>query len=177
MKERPILMSAPMVRAILAGRKSQIRRPYKVKNGQSHPKLNDLPAMQQAARLCPLGTVGDRLWVRETWAWYGCEYLRDEVVYRADGMDLPTEFGRWRPSIHMPRWASRVMLEITDVRVERLCKISEADAIAEGFAGHDPIAGFADTWNEIYSGLSWANNPWVWVIDFRRVDEQSTKSK
>ena len=145
--------------------------------------------------------------MRETWAWYGCERLRDEVVYRADGVELPAGFEYWRPSIHMPRWASRITLEITDVRVVQLHKISEADAIAEGlkaiskdggrtykygvpdFEGYPgeggwrwaewkicPRAAFKKLWESAYGPGSF-NDKWVWVIEFRRVDEQSTKSK
>jgi hypothetical protein len=182
MKERSILFSGPMVRAILAGTKTQTRRGVKrldVRAGMPQPENDSLLS------LCsPYGQPGDRLWVRETWAWFGCERLPCEVLYRADGhTKLYDGYGRWRPSIHMPRWASRILLEITDVRVERLCDISEADARAEGIkvdeCGHaireeDHVAwggarsAFADLWASINGPDSWAANPWVWVISFRR---------
>lgn len=220
MKERPILMSAPMVRAILAGRKTQTRRPLKqqppARKGiwsyvacSTEPKWRDtfcyawpdangktysIRGRESCLHFSPPCLPGDRLWVRETWAWYGCEYLRDEVVYRADGVDLPAEFEHWRPSIHMPRWASRIALEITGVRVERLNEISEADAIAEGieqtdpFFGcpcwrdymeadpeassfpDDPVGSYASLWEALHGSDSWEQNPWVWVIEFRKVE-------
>ncbi len=139
---------------------------------------------------CPFGQVGDRLWVRETWQGplVAEQHLEDYRVnadkfqtpefceYAADGGARP-EFcdlddnarQGWRPSIHMPRWASRITLEITGVRVERLQDISEADAIAEGGTKHFNIDWFGPLWASIYGGDSWNANPWVWVIEFRRV--------
>ncbi len=135
------------------------------------------------AHLCPYGQIGDRLWVRETWA-----INPDDggAVYRATDPDWEVcEGWAWRPSIHMPRWASRITLEITDARVERLQRITEEDAIAEGcdhkvqyvngteFVGepcckHD----YANLWNGLYaaSGYGWTVNPWVWVVAFKRVE-------
>lgn len=150
MKERQILFSAPMVRAILEGRKTQTRRAVKMKpwhsieerdDGQQWPWMYDGDRDADYWLPCPYGQPGDRLWVRETWAPYDdyTMHLRaqGDVFYRADCLqDFKTD-GRWRPSIHMPRWASRILLEITDVRVERLQDISEEDAIAEG-ARHFP---------------------------------------
>lgn len=226
MKERPILMSAPMVRAILAGRKTQIRRPLKqqppARKGiwsyvacSTEPKWRDtfcyawpdangktysIRGRESCLHFSPPCLPGDRLWVRETWAWYGCEYLRDEVVYRADGVDLPAEFEHWRPSIHMPRWSSRITLEITGVRVERLNEISEADAIAEGLktlskdGGQTYKHGIPDVDGlPCGAGWKWADwevcpraafkklwestcgpnsfdDKWVWAIEFRRVE-------
>lgn len=197
MKERPILMSAPMVRAILDGRKTQTRRPLKHQPPDcagvwsfvacsTNPEWRDtfcyswpdangnsysVRGRESCMHISPLCFTGDRLWVRETWAWYPLEEDASCVIYRADCKSEdrpPAEFGTWKPSIHMPRWASRITLKITDVRVEQLREITAEDATAEGFTGHDPTAGFADAWNEIYGGLSWANNHWVWVIEFRR---------
>jgi len=140
---------------------------------------------------CPYGQPGDRLWVRETWQsvpfgphrdWPGCPDLRPQkpsewnrtavVIWRADGEMPGSEI--WRPSIHMPRWASRITLEITGVRVERVQEISEADMYAEGLDRApygDPSAGFQVLWDEINGsrGYGWASNPWVWVLEFQRV--------
>ena len=140
MKERPILFSGPMVRAILSGTKTQTRRvlkpqPYFDNRGllwwewsRSAGSASIDPVGQPSdewLKHCPYGAPGDVLWVRETWAPSDLA----PVLYRADG---PVRNGRWRPSIHMPRWASRLSLRIKSVRVERLQDITEADAIAEG---------------------------------------------
>lgn len=216
MKERPILFSAPMVRAILAGQKTQTRRASKP---VKHPDLGNLydpgalvmerEPQHVIDRACPYGQPGDRLWVRETWLpdppadddawddnfctyveWSGCGSRIDSVptqlqkpdhcIYREgwDGHDLI-----WRPSIHMPRWASRILLEITDVRVERLQDISETDALAEGVKSCEAELDTGGNWyapEELYSMLwtkingwgdrGWNANPWVWVVEFRRVD-------
>lgn len=151
---------------------------------------------------CPFGIVGDRIWVRETFqgplfdyeqmeAYLedGSEFEKPEFcVYKADGKPAPEFFDaddnlhcRWRPSIHMPRWASRILLEITSVRVERLNGMSEEDARAEGCGGgHDSIPGymysatphehFHYVWASIYGEESWLSNPWVWVIEFKRIE-------
>lgn len=138
---------------------------------------------------CPFGQIGDRIWVRETFA----SIFKDEgpVCYRAT--DSSMHSGAWKPSIHMPRWASRITLEITDIRVERIQDISEQDAIAEGVKGLekslaggtekiDPDSGlefamimdpkfcYQLLWNSIYG--NWNENPWVWVIEFKRIDTQ-----
>ncbi|PMQ16747.1 hypothetical protein [Janthinobacterium sp. AD80] len=140
---------------------------------------------------CPHGQPGDRLWVRETWY---CDHFevqkgpymevpeaRDLLVYRADG-EHPYEAEQpiWRPSIHMPHWASRILLEIVSVRVERLNDCSDADARAEGTpGGHGvipsynynatPSEHYSHMWEAINGAGSWAANPWVWVIEFERV--------
>ena len=179
MKERPILFSAPMVRALLAGTKTQTRRTC------NHPGLKDLSYIVNCGdgwwgdeegdfqARCPYGQPGDRLWVRETFC---DDWLADAggVAYRADGgMDAEMfDAGcTWRPSIHMPRSLSRITLEVTGVRVERLQDISEADAIAEGtpfpFGGW--VGGYQKLWESINGPGSWDLNPWVWVVEFKRV--------
>ena len=139
MTERPILFSASMVQALLAGTKTQTRRVVKITHRTPGLAACLEPAdpawvrTKPAAELCPYGKPGDRLWVRETWAWFGNERDPSEVLYRADGhTKLYDGYGGWRPSIHMPRWASRITLEVTDVRVERLQAISVDDLLAEG---------------------------------------------
>jgi hypothetical protein len=172
MSERPILFNAPMVRAILNGSKTQTRR-------VAIPKRSIEPMTDE----CPYGQRGDRLWVREAWT---VNLTGDPKhggpgtvpIYRAEH---PHAADRWRPSIHMPRWASRITLEITAVRVERLRNISEADARAEGVTrpvpmlDDDPstyVDAFGDLWASINGPGSWDANPWVWVIEFRRVEGQ-----
>ena len=212
MKERPILFSAPMVRAILDGSKTQTRRVVKPQpiEDRLHDHVerkyglftwwagNRTFSIQHQAR-CPYGQPGDRLWVRETWnvthhsqlapgeniAKSAEDCVRDNngfmpscaegVVYAADGVTSHPVHGkaRWRPSIHMPRWASRILLEITDVRVERLQDISEADAISEGVQHstlNDPRVEYRWLWESINGPDSWAANPWVWVIEFQRIE-------
>jgi len=146
---------------------------------------------------CPFGQLGDRLWVRETWSTdFANYYPNDRVWYAADDnrrLDIEVVDGvrgiyspesdvhvpfRWRPSIHMPRWASRITLEITGVRVERLASVSNEDARAEGYpadraadgGNSDPWLWFRDLWDGIYPEQSFKVNPWVWVIEFRRVE-------
>lgn len=187
-KERPMLFSAPMVRAILDGRKTQTRR-----------------IMKDPFNGFPHGKPGDRLWVRETWAnvdtaptWNGAAMCEEsQIVYRADFGPEPVDWN-WRPSIHMPRAASRINLEITGIRVERLNDISESDAVAEGIESFRPVPGdgpgspydgyiykdytgknavpyfitdpresFRTLWESINGPGSWGKNPWVWVIDFQ----------
>lgn len=203
--ERPILFSAPMVRAILDGRKTQRRRIVKppMKWGERFPVCN--PAAMAAdhsvwwwdgefdrvgvAQSCPYGATGDRLYVRETWR---AEARFDNfkpreiaagnlISYDADypDRDRPNNGcrGKTRVSIHMPRWASRITLEITDVRVERLNDISEADATAEGTQEPSlvPIVGvawsergmYAKLWEHINGAGSWGANPWVWAVTFK----------
>ena len=200
-KERPILFSGPMVRAIIEGRKTQTRRVIKPKHeffvDDGHDGINRVyypcyvtgePEPQEI--LCPYGSVGERLWVRETWA--VVPKVSDDgpkhkakgdgtgATWRADWNGNPSGFP-WKPSIHMPRWASRITLEVTGVRVERLNDISEADAQAEGCDGNYQIgyipayqAGpfsyhFAQLWESINGPGSWSLNPWVWVVEFKRV--------
>jgi hypothetical protein len=206
MKERPILFSAPMVRALLDGSKTQTRRVVKTQPDEYAVMLGDQcllvhdssPGMHNSELIsCPYGQPGDRLWVRETFAMYpyaGNDGAAGEV-YRANGNvtdEMLRALGRkWTPSIHMPRWASRIDLEITGVRVERLQDCSEADAKAEGAEPYDvagltaaelalldaplmdPVTpyknGYALLWESLNGPGSWDANPWVWVIEFRRV--------
>lgn len=206
MKERPILFSDEMVRAILEGRKSQTRRvlKYQLPSGVEVKSVapwadglyriehtpDPLPGGGQiiAARVCcPYGVPGDRLWIRESWS---CADPKREAEYPAAGEQdvyyratesYPDQL-RWRPSIHMPRWASRLILELTDVRVERLQEISEEDAKAEGVTlvcmkgweeSRKYRIRFHEVWDELNAkrGFGWARNPWVWILTFKRVEE------
>ena len=213
-KERPILFSGPMVRAILESRKMVTRREIKPTmrsadlqfdlqqetDGSWHPYHTfdesrfDRNGTEHPIK-CPYGQPGDRLWVRETWARVGNTdpgYLVYRATYPAclpPGLErVPADIRdagyRWRPSIHMPRVNSRILLEITAVRIERLQDISEEQASAEGVqkdhrkwfrsdeGGHaHPCAvdAFADLWCSINGHESWGANPWVWVVEFKRV--------
>lgn len=235
MKEKPIFFSEEMVLAVLAGRKTQTRRPvkFKFRDGcrdastlqvgnycTGHPRSGfvlrggaggcwkDVTHPLQ----CPYGNKGDRLWVRETWS--DVNYDGSEAIaYRADsevnllsndstflddvGVFNPHDVrlaklhfgnwyadliagteGRWRPSIHMPRWASRIQLEITNVRIERLKHVPREGVLAEGYPierqewanEYDPFIWFKDLWGSIYGDKHWDTNPWVWVVEFRRCE-------
>jgi len=170
-----------MVRAILDGRKTMTRRRIGkpvCKLYEGWPQYWAGPCDCQPIR-CPYGQPGDRLWVRETWA----ENIDGDVVYRADNGVAESMMDRWRPSIYMPRRASRITLEVTGVRVERLNEISADDAVAEGVVddgrpgmiypnGAPPIVNaFWRLWNGLNEkrGYGLVNNPWVWVVEFRRV--------
>lgn len=221
MKERPILFSGSMVRAILDGRKTMTRRVVKPQppttteavqtfhhpDPRPHFWANDGASLLDWAQPCPYGEVGDRLYVRETWQHSNHPFGPYEpdclVFYRADYLDDPLgpdlERSRdgirreWRPSIHMPRSVSRVTLEVTGVRVERLQDISEADAIAEGIRQHDDRNGwvnectlpdgkrhfdasaygmYCQLWDSLNAarGYGWNVNPWVWVVEFERIE-------
>jgi hypothetical protein len=206
--ERPISFSDPMVRAILDGRKTQTRRVVKPQPPADHPFpqpcVNDgyywndskddhddvsFWPTYSTCLPCPYGKPGDRLWVREAWA--VVPHVTDNgpkhrakgdgtgVTWQADWNANPSGF-KWKPSIHMPRWASRITLEITSVRVERLGDISEADAISEGVlidgignpGGPMRVSqrAFKIFWQAINGPESWAQNPWVWVIEFQKVE-------
>ncbi|HDZ2709453.1 hypothetical protein AAHW74_14650 [Klebsiella pneumoniae] len=206
--ERGMIFNAEMVRAILDGRKTQTRRPIKWKqtrfpeigereDGSKWPWSEDAVHAFDFWHPCPFGSVGDRIWVRETFQGPLFDfdlmdsYCKDSTpfeksefcVYKADGVPAPEFYDAddelhccWRPSIHMPRWASRILLEITDVRVERLKSISDRDALREGCSAADMKSGdcvadvFARLWASIYGSDSWNANPWVWVIEFKRVE-------
>lgn len=175
MKERPILFSGEMVRSILEGRKTQTRR---VMRHQAGAEL--------AFQNCPYGQPGDRLWVREMFATLDCHH--GQTVYRADGEKNLADM-TWKPSIHMPRRAARLTLEIVRVRGEKLNDISEEDAEAEGARRGiwcndgvlcDPMDeddekrasfrhGYGFLWETINGPGSWDKNPWVWVVEFRRL--------
>lgn len=227
--ERGMIFNSDMVRAILDGRKTQTRRVMKVQ--PQYPEFGirriiESPIIKEIGMylwsqtdacgvkvrskpfVCPFGSVGDRIWVRETFQGPLFDfdqmdaYCKDSTpfekaqfcVYKADGKPAPEYYDAddnlhcgWRPSIHMPRWASRITLEITDVRVERLNAISEEDARAEGItdggclncgepepcacANPEPDAtdAFACLWQSIYGQENWNANPWVWVIEFKRI--------
>lgn len=188
MKERPILFSGPMVRAILDGRKTQTRRivkninPTLIESGASASQIAN-------ALTCPYGSPGDRLWVRESFSswhhgyhWYECTRegrspaSASNVFYR-ETHHFPDDDQKWVPSIFMPRWASRIMLEVTDIRAERLHEITEDDVRAEGVfpymiadASPPTMTGqFRLLWEQINGTGSWDVNPWVWVISFKRI--------
>lgn len=198
MKERPIIFSGPMVRAILDDRKTQTRRvlkpqpaglfcgpevytPLKVrKNGQEYdgdPVFGIYCPDGEWGTVCPYGQPGDRLWVRETALFWNSKSGPTKVAaYKSDGYEL--EHGeRWTSPIHMPRWASRITLEIVSVRVERLQDITDADIRAEGIepdrASNHPrgvyYTSLMASWQSIHGLESWYANPWVWVVDFRRI--------
>lgn len=219
-RERPILFSAPMVRAILAGRKTQTRRIVKpqpdaeaidvfcwlaghLRNAPNGCAEDGLYVRKKTglhfATHSLYGVPGDRLWVRERWAPLsdahpevaknpGADALASRGFFAADAAseeEANSWVTRWRPSIHMPRSMSRITLEITGVRVERLQDISEADAKAEGvsnlssFPHWDPTRNIAITphvhnfmklWWDINGADSWAANPWVWVVEFKRLE-------
>ena len=206
MSDKPIIFSGPMVRAILEGTKTQTRRVVKPQPPETHVicGVNDFFWLEGKSEpggcpetTCPHGQPGDRLWVRETHSFWCHSIEAVGVEYAAGGEDKIVEFPhkvgmpslavqlrrnrdgarKKRPSIYMPRWASRLTLEITAVRVERLRDISEEDAKAEGCARTEDEHGiysatvaYCELWESIHGAGSWALNPWVWVIEFRRVE-------
>lgn len=214
-KERPLLFTGPMVRAILEGRKTQTRRVLKPQlemvtfieevgpraaftgklcaSGFEAVGLSVFNAPGNSGMVnCPYGQPGDRLWVRETFQLndliggepgYPLKRIPKKpggcaVFYAPDGDDGP-----WRPAIHMPRWASRITLEIVSVSVERLQDISEGDAKAEGVKASKTVEmkdgspcyslPYQLLWNQINGCDAWDKNPWVWCISFRRIDHAS----
>ena len=202
MKERPILFSGEMIRALIAGRKTQTRRVVKpqpidgdtickrgIDPGWIVGRLRDSENAWRDLR-CPYGIPGDHLWVREN-GWERPErtpkMMRDGAdtwepyYFDADGLSATdcAEFKEWRfkrrPSIHMPRKASRITLEITGVRVEPLQEISQSDVFAEGLRNHDMAIehsaqqAYAALWDQINGAGAWDKNPWVWVVGFKLV--------
>jgi hypothetical protein len=194
-KERPILFGSQMVRKILAGEKKVTRRvmkPQPAPEFLARGVVGIVPQWpyQDGVRWfmadgmselvpCPYGKPGDRLWVREAWAWPG----EEEVLYRADPQaealahkwrtDLSYPQIHWRPSIHMRRRHSRITLEITGVRAERLQQISDKEARAEGMESCTPADQFRVLWDSLNGereGCSWASDPFVWALSFRRLD-------
>lgn len=201
-KERPILFSGDMVRAILAGRKTQTRRVVKPQPSESflptvgvyHPTLVDrdgglYPGAERFGAsdenegyLFPYGRPGDRLWVKETF--YDCRFdtYKKNYEYRADWNADDDAFERdfaWKPSIFMPRDASRITLEIEAVRVERLNQITDADARVEGCCGVAStqwgLPNYRYVWESINGRGSWGKNPWVWVIGFKLINQNGNK--
>lgn len=173
MKETPITFNQKMVRSILDGRKTQTRRVIK-----PQPKKENFN--QDIINFCPYGKPGDRIWIQEEWAvLHSDDHLKpNEITRREKVFYSATDRGNylWRYSRNMPRWASRILLEIVSIRVERLNDLSEQDAIAEGFYAtqmdfYEVSARkkFSQFWNDCYSYNSWDLNPWVWAIEFKRV--------
>jgi hypothetical protein len=218
-KQRPILFQGDMVRALLDGNKTQTRRLAKTEitmglpsisgprggNGYSRVYLLDKEHdRRDVSLICPYGQPGDQLWVREShWyfkddhdpvtGYFPPKLTLDDFEYRADG---ESDRHGWYPSIHMPRIGSRITLEITSVRVERLGEISEADAMAEGIdlealaesqdrynmvADHNmtgrptAIMAYRALWESINGPGSWDANPWVWVVSFRAINVKGSK--
>ena len=203
MKERPILFNAPMIRAILANTKTQMRRIFKpdrmtwdangrytthaMRGGELSTTGSGPFKPSSWLHYCPYGQPGDRLWVRESFARVPTACGSEDIVFAADYQDGSDRAAgvRYTPSIHMPRAASRITLEITGVRVELLQDISEADAVAEGCKpirpelvqdglivrpGRSAVEEFRLVWEQIHGGGSWEKNPFVWVVTFRRID-------
>jgi hypothetical protein len=171
MKEHPIIFSSEMVRAILEGRKTMTRRIIKPQpcEGDWLRKFH----LEKWISECPFGQTGDHLWVREThdvvFAGYKDGRGR-QIIYRATNPDWP--YG-WTPSIHMPRWASRITLEITNIRVERVQEITTEDSIKEGVTiyPYEDAAWrwkFRRLWDSINGKGAWERNDFVWVIEFKR---------
>ncbi|EPF2286224.1 hypothetical protein ACSQ2S_003586 [Klebsiella oxytoca] len=208
MKERGMIFNGEMVRAILDGRKTQTRRPVKFpvhdKNLGCELAGNELAGELSAGNYLnsAFGKPGDRIWVREAFRVHSRATDVATLVYKASERNSWTEQThrvpvavcnkpatpeKWTPSLHMPRWASRILLEITDVRVERLNSIHDVDAMREGIQNlttcshadfgipgvvnaQHPVRTFQLLWESIYGADSWKFNPWVWVIEFKRVE-------
>jgi len=208
MAEHPILFSTEMVKVILKGNKTQTRRIFK-DTTEHHSPYN--PAYLERWKndsgwenICPYGKIGDTLWVRETFAYRidvdidkEREKAKHYLMYKANGGSPYNHmnwhsYTNWKPSIHMPRWASRINLKITDIRIQKLQDVSENDAFEEGMnkqiATYLGISTpesqeefnftacrrvFHALWDYINAkrGYSWESNPWVWCISFRKIDK------
>lgn len=199
MKIRPILFSLPMVQAILDGRKTQTRRVVKI--APPNFDIDNAHAWEQDEYInrCPYGKVGDVLWVRETWS-HSFDYDnggldKTNFYHKASHAHFDPQPDKWKPSIHMPFEAARIFLEITNVRVERLMDISEQDAINEGVERKEhcglasctwyrnymykdvcfqftyPTHSFQSLWQFINGSESLIANPWVWVLEFKRINK------
>lgn len=198
MKQRPILFSTPMVQAILEGRKTQIRRVTKMQPGEGEG-YEDLGNGEFAyisnggmsvPYTCPYGQVGDILWIRES---FSKVEFKDKPILYLFKANPDHQSMKWKPSIHMPKVAARIWLRITNVRVERLQDISEEDAKAEGIDElfdssveerwknyglepynkplNNPASSFMTLWWRINGMDNWDANPWVWVIEFERIEK------
>jgi hypothetical protein len=197
-RERPILFSGEMVRAILDGRKTQTRRvvkpqptkfpshdepgpfvwfPVRFRGLSEEGRIRLSEFAEKLRPFCPYGQPGDRLWVREGFIRHIS--IPQLVGYVADGCEVTEHWERRAPSIHMPRHFSRLTLEITEVRVEPLQEITGAGAKAEGvanpvnpFAFSEHLAAFQQLWDRLNGPRSygWDANPWVWVVSFRKVE-------
>ncbi|WP_082525006.1 hypothetical protein [Pseudorhodoferax sp. Leaf274] len=201
MAERPILFSAPMVRALMASTKTQTRRVCKPAQAAALSHVVEVPDPAERGQVyngstfgdeegeaqfaCPYGGRGDRLWVRETFGrpWH---HAQPRFFYRAtddEKVGWHPDFDGWTPSIHMPRAACRLVLEVTEVRVERLQDISRGDAMAEGCPfqnmaqGPDPRQWYAELWDQINGAGSWAANPWVWAVSFKAVPSPAEEQR
>jgi len=216
-REIPIIFNGDMVRAILAGQKTQTRRPINpapmmITDSSAVPWEGDpetlAKLLKKSGKACPFGQPGDLLWVRETWSQIDDTEFGGErwIDYRATpkypessgrrpaGWDDEPENTplRWRQSIHMPRWASRILLRVTAVRVERVQDLSEQDAMAEGvtemmfhpgrclsqcasgISFPSAISAYRDLWESIYG--NWDVNPWVWVVEFERATDSKQEA-
>lgn len=190
MKARPILFSTPMVQAILAGRKTQTRRIFKVnKTPITHQQEVVFWDVEMGEAVynsmggqswwnCPYGNIGDILYVKETFLYRA---KKTAVIYKADlealeSFGFGAMYGGWKPSIHMPKSAARIFLKITNVRVERLQDISAADIKKEGVSYTiDYYTALLDLWESLWKSIngeqSWNDNPYVWVVEFERIDK------
>jgi len=176
LKETGIMMSGNHPKLILDGTKTMTRRvikPQPIITGQFADYKNLTTLIENLFEFCPYGQIGQRLWVRETWA-NDPETGGKPLLYKADMTWEPESYfkqdgGKWRPSIFMPRWASRITLEITEVRVAKLNDMTENDAHAEGV---DNLVTFMLLWDSLNAkrGYGWTSNPFVWCISFRRVN-------
>ena len=195
MTDRPIIFNAPMVRALLDGRKTQTRRLLKPQPVVPYDPCSNYNAREYGTRqlttdLKAPHSIGDRLWVRET---FGISSTGGNTLFNADYGFKPLQIERWKPSIHMPRWASRLTLTVTDVQVQRLQGINKDDALAEGvhpdeqnwapeqiYAENMPAHLFGMLWDSINAARApWNSNPWIaaytFTVEKRNIDEGQGK--